>query len=131
MGSNEISATHRTSMSCAGTDWWRRRESNLGSDPEQSDRCHTHPGHNSHNSRHPSEIGTARSQDREHVPDTSEHYQGRSVHPESVPEEYQIPDDLGRVVEAWRDLPGDIRSAILAMVGSVSKKSLPATGVDP
>ena len=116
-------------MGCARINWWRRRESNLNGDPEQLDISHTDPGHNPHNSPHSSELRVEPSQDKEHYPHTPEHKQGRSVHLKGVPAEHRVPDDLKRVIEVWGDLPADIRSAILTMVGPA--KDRPPLGGNP
>ena len=40
----------------------------------------------------------------------------RSLHVKRVPGEYQIPDDLEEIINAWDALPDAIRSGISAMV---------------
>ena len=121
---NQIGATHIKSLGRARINWWRRRESNLNGDSEPLDTSHTDSGHNPHNSAHSSELCAARSQGEEHNPNTSEHKKGRSVHSKGVPAEHRIPDDLGLVIVSWEGLPDDVRSAILAMGGSVKERDL-------
>ena len=46
----------------------------------------------------------------------SEHNPDISLHSERVPEEYQFPENIAKVVVAWDHLPETVKAGILAMV---------------
>ena len=67
-------------------------------------------------SRQYNALGSSANQGAEQDHALSEHNPDRSLHSERVPEEYQHPGDLEKVLARWPNLCAEIRAAILPIV---------------
>jgi hypothetical protein len=87
--------------SCTLLKWWRRRKSNPKATHFETSTSDTEI----QQPRASQSVIDSGKMCAEQNPDTSVQLSSTSLHSKRVPEEYQLPEDLAKVVAAWPALP--------------------------
>ena len=118
VGAETKIATPLKTEDCDNKKWWRRRESNPDPNNCGTTNYNTPNTQNRAKSRQYKALGSTADQGAKQDHALSKHNLDSLLHSERVPEEYQFPSDLEKLIARWPILSAEIRTAILAIVDS-------------